>query len=113
MPSLVAVIVLLPAAIADTAPLVLTVAMLGFELVHAITRPVKTLPFESFRVAVAWVPLPTASVVAPKATLTEATAAAEDATATPATPVLPSLVALIVAEPAATPVTTPDEEMDA
>src|SRR5205823_7202626 len=53
-PSLVAVIVAVPAATAVTRPLVLTVATLPLLVVHVTGRPVSALPAESFGVAVSW-----------------------------------------------------------
>jgi hypothetical protein len=52
LPSLVAVIVAVPTATADTRPLPDTVATAGASLDHAILRPVRTAPVESFVVAV-------------------------------------------------------------
>jgi hypothetical protein len=51
LPSLVAVIVADPAAIAVTRPLPLTVATVGWLLDHVTTRPVSVLPAESFATA--------------------------------------------------------------
>src|SRR5437773_554307 len=91
-PSLVAVIVAEPAATPVTNPLALTVATVVSLLTHVPARPVRGVPFESFGVAVS-------SVVAPTVTLAVAGLTVTDATGT--------LVAVIVAEPAATPVTNP------
>src|SRR3989454_10554979 len=52
LPSLVAVIVAVPAPAPVTSPLALTVATAVLELVHAIPRPVRGLPSASFGVAV-------------------------------------------------------------
>jgi hypothetical protein len=51
-PSLVAVIVAVPASFAVTSPLELTVATLVFELAQVTARPLNTLPAASFSVAV-------------------------------------------------------------
>jgi hypothetical protein len=53
LPSLVAVIELVPAATAVTSPVELTDATLGVAELHTIDRPVRTLLFASLRVAVA------------------------------------------------------------
>src|SRR5262245_4142000 len=104
-PSLVAVICAVPAAIDVTMPLLETVATLVFELVHAMLRPVSTLPDASRVVAVACVDWPAVSVLLASETETDAT----DTwlTATEALPLCPSLVAMICAVPAPTDVTTP------
>ena len=57
-----AVIVAVPTATAVTTPLVDTVATPGVEEVHAIDRPVSTLPSASFNVAVSVVVVPVAKV---------------------------------------------------
>jgi hypothetical protein len=103
-----------PAAFVETDPLELTVATLGFVLDHAIVRPVSTLPLASRRTAVACVLPPATTLVDPSVTVTDATGGggggAIVVTVTLAAPDLLSLVAVIVAEPAATPVTTPNDE---
>ena len=72
---------------------------------HVTVRPVRILPFASRSVTDNWtVPLVTTLAVC-GLTATEATDGAE--TVTLAVPVLPSLVAVIVAEPVATAVTRP------
>jgi hypothetical protein len=68
---------------------------------------VRTLLFASRVTAVAWVVCPTCRV--PDATVTETVATGGGTTFTVCDPFLPSIVAVIVAEPAATPVTTPAE----
>src|SRR5439155_377046 len=105
LPSLVAVIVADPAVPPVTRPLVLTVATLGLLLVHVTGRPVSALPAESFGVAVSCAVCPTARPAVAGETATEATGTS----VTVITAVLrwPSLVAVIVAEPGATPVTCP------
>jgi hypothetical protein len=104
-PSLVAVIVAEPATLAVTRPAALTVATVVLLLTQVIARPVNTLPAESLVVAVNCAVLLTNR-------LTEAGAIVTEATGTTVTviadvPFLPSLVAVIVADPAATPVTNP------
>src|SRR5438874_513171 len=89
-PSLMAVIVAEPATTPLTSPLELTVATAVLLLDHVIVRPVSALPLASFGVAV-----------------TEAAGTA--VTVTVAVPLCPSLVAVIVAEPATLPVTSPLE----
>jgi hypothetical protein len=104
-PSLVAVMFAVPILFAVTTPDADTVATgLLFEL-HVIRRPVRTFPFASFNVAVReTVPSTETSAVA-GVTVTDATGAG--VTVTVEEPDCPSLVAVIVAVPAATPVTTP------
>src|SRR5881392_3343213 len=105
-PSLVAVIVAEPATFAVTSPVPVTVATGVLLLDHATGRPVSTVPFASFRVAVS-------CCVCPTGTLADAGLTVTDATGTPLTvmlavPLCPSLVAVIVTgPPAATPLTSP------
>ena len=108
-PSLVAVIVAVPAATPVATPLCETVAIAVLLELHVTARPVSTLPLASCSVAVKVVPAPpTVVVLDGGATLTVATGAA--VTVTLAVPVFPSLVAVMVALPADTPVTTPVDE---
>jgi hypothetical protein len=94
-----------PTAIAVTNPLGETVALL---LAHVTTRPVSTLPFAARVTAVACVVWPGWRVDAPSDAVTVATGMACGAcTVSDAVPVLVSLVAVIVAEPAAIAVTRP------
>jgi len=104
-PSLVAVIVAVPATLPVTSPLELTVATVVLLLTQVTVRPDSGLPFASFGVAVSWTVLPSFTDADAGATVTEATGTFE--TVTLAVPLCPSLVAVIVAEPAATPVTRP------
>jgi hypothetical protein len=104
-PSLVAVIVAEPAATPVTTPLDETVAIPVLELDHVTVRPVSTLLFASRAVAVSCTVWPTVTLGAAGETLTDATGTG--VTVTLAVPFFPSLVAVIVAEPTATPVTTP------
>src|SRR5438067_581868 len=107
-PSLVAVIVAGPTAMLATSPLPLTVATLGLLLDHITVRPVRVPPAESFGVAVSCTVCPTVRLAVAGATATEATeATGTDVTVSAAVLLLPSLVAVIVAEPAATPATRP------
>src|SRR5207249_3216957 len=105
LPSLVAVIVAEPAATPVTRPLLLTVATAVLLLDQVMTRPVSVLPAESLVTA-------ESCRVAPTATLADAGFTVRDATGTAVTvmaavPLLPSLVAVIVAEPTALLVTLP------
>jgi hypothetical protein len=109
-PSLVAVIVAEPAATPVTTPLDDTVAIPVFELAHVTVRPESTAPFASYVVAVSCTVCPTLTLGVEGETLTEATGTVTAVTLTEAVPLFPSLVAVIVAEPAATPVTTPLDE---
>src|SRR5438067_10374136 len=107
-PSLVAVIVAGPTAMLATSPLPLTVATLGLLLDHITVRPVRVPPAESFGVAVSCTVCPTVRLAVAGATATEATeATGTDVTVSAAVLLLPSLVAVIVAEPAVTPATRP------
>src|SRR5436309_3385268 len=103
--SLVAVIVAEPAALLVTRPLGLTVATAVLLLAHVTVRPVSALPAESFGVAVSCTVCPTVRLAVAGATATVATGT--DVTVIAAVLLLLSLVALIVAEPAATLVTRP------
>src|SRR5437867_9867631 len=105
LPSLVAVIVADPAALLVTRPLGLTVATAVSLLAHVSARPVNALPAESFGVAVSCTVRPTVRLAVAGATATEATET--DVTVIAAVLLLLSLVAVIVAEPAATLVTRP------
>src|SRR2546429_198844 len=101
-PSLVAVIVAEPATTPVTSPLELTVATAVLLLDHVIVRPDSGLPFASFGVAVS-------CAVFPAGTLAVAGVAGTVVTVMLAVPLCPSLVAVIVAEPATLPVTSPLE----
>jgi hypothetical protein len=104
LPSLVAMTVAKPAVTAVTKPLD-TVATVGALVDHVIVRPVSTLPAESFSVALSCTVLPMRSVFVAGATVTVATGTS--VTVIDAVPLCPSLVAVIVALPRATPVTRP------
>src|SRR6266566_2449221 len=99
LPSLVAVTVAVPAATPFTSPLLLTVAILVLLLAHVTVRPVSAVPAESFGVAVSCAVCPTVKLAVAGATATEATGT--DVTVIAAVLLLLSLVAVIVAEPAA------------
>src|SRR5713101_582099 len=100
-----AVTITVPAASAVTSPDPFTVATPPLLVAHVTGRPVKTLPFASFGVAVNCTFCPTIIVAVAGLTVTEATGTLFTVTA--AVPLLPSLLAVIVAAPAATPVTSP------
>src|SRR5438093_7333578 len=104
-PSLVAVIVAAPAATPVTSPVEDTVATAGVPDAQVTARPVSTLPAASFRVVVSCTVAPTSMSAVAGLTVTDATETI--ATVTLAVPLCPSLVAVIVADPAATPVTSP------
>jgi hypothetical protein len=99
-------ILTVPAETAVTSPVVaLTVATAVLLELQATARPVSVLPFASSVVAVACdVPI-TVMEVGERATVTEATGTG--VTVAVALPVLPSLVAMMLALPTATAVTTP------
>ena len=108
LPSLVAVIVAVPWATAVTTPVTLTVATAVLLDVHVMVRPESTLPFASVVVAVSVVVCVGTNVAVDGVTVTVLTGAGAGALTVMAdVPVLPSLVAVIVAEPGATAVTTP------
>src|SRR2546423_1701547 len=108
-PSLVAVMVAVPATLPVTSPVPLTVATLVLALVHVTVRPVNTLPAASRSVAVSCTVLPSFTLADPGVTVTDATGAGADGvvTAIATVPPCPSLVAALVADPAATPPTRP------
>src|SRR5882762_805524 len=104
-PSLVAVMVAVPAARPRTSPLALTLATTGLPLAQLTVRPLSTFPAPSFRVALSWRLAPRSTVAVAGLITTDATGALE--TVTVAVALCPPLVAVIEAEPAATPVTKP------
>src|SRR5437773_3855237 len=104
-PSLVAVIVAVPAATPVTSPPVETVAALALFVAQLMLRPLSAVPLASLGVAVSCTVAPTSSAGAGGATVTDATGTG--VTVTVAVPLFPSLVAVIVAVPAATVVTSP------
>lgn len=104
-PSLVAVMIALPADTAATVPLASTVATPGVFDIQVMKRPLSAIPFASFRTAVMVVADPTTRLAVVGVSVTVATGASE--TATVALALIPSLVAVIVALPAPTAVTTP------
>src|SRR5439155_603759 len=101
LPSLVAE----PAATRATRPLALTAATLVLPLAHVTVRPVSVPPAESFGVAVSCTVCPTVRLAVAGEIATEATGTV--VTVSAAVLLLPSLVAVIVAEPAVTPATRP------
>jgi hypothetical protein len=110
-PSLVAVIVAEPTDTPLTNPLEDTVATPALEVDHVMVRPVNTFPLASRNVACNCVVWPACTLADPGATVTVATGAGGAAVTVMAeVPLLPSLVAVIVADPAVTPVTRPEEE---
>jgi hypothetical protein len=104
-PSLAAVIFAVPGPTAVTIPVPDTVATFVLSELHVTIRPVNTPARASWSVAVACVVVPATIVLSVIATLTDATGAG--VTVSVATPVLPSLVAVIIAGPSLTAVTTP------
>jgi len=105
---LVAVIVAEPTATPVTRPLLLTVAINVDPLAHVTVRPVNVFPAESFSVAVNWTVFPTPILGVPGVTVTVATGAGP-VTVTVAVPLTLPLAAVMVDDPAATPVTSPLE----
>ena len=100
-----------PAVTACTSPVLDTVATAELELDHVITRPVSTLPLASFVTALACVFCPIVRLGEFNVTATVATGTS--VTVTGAEPAMPSLVAVIVAVPATSAVTSPDALTDA
>src|SRR5437762_2448106 len=104
-PSLVAVIIAVPATWPVTSPVALTVATLVLLEAHVTVRPVSGLPVASLGVAVSCSVEPTGTVAELGVTLTDATGTCT--TVTVDVPLCPSLVAVMVAVPATLPVTSP------
>src|SRR5436309_8251272 len=104
-PSLVAVMVADPTAAAVTSPLPLTVATRPLELAHVTARPDRGLPLPSCGVAVSCTVCPTCVPAEVGVTATEATGTF--VMVIEEVPVCPSLVAVMIADPAAAAVTTP------
>src|SRR5216117_4123347 len=108
LPSLVAVMVAGPAATPVTSPLPFTVANAVALLDQDTARPGRGVPFASFGVAVIWTVLPASTLADAGVTVTEATrTTGTSTTVISEVPVLPSMVAVIVTGPGATPVTSP------
>jgi hypothetical protein len=107
LPSLAAVIDTLPAPVAVTNPFASTAATAGLLELHAIARPERTFPLASFVIAesccVGSIPKMRFAV----AGLTVTVATGDGVTVSRAAPVFPSLVAMILAVPAFTAVTSP------
>jgi hypothetical protein len=99
LPSLVAVILAMPSATAVTRPSAETVATALLLELHVIERPVKTMPFASKVVALACAVSTALMELGVRNTLTDATGAG--VTVIDEVPLLFSLVAVTVAEPAA------------
>src|SRR3989441_3339911 len=104
-PSLVAVIVAVPATTPPTSPLPLTVATDALLVAHVTSRPPSGVPLASFGVAVSCAVPPTGTLAVAGPTATDATGTT--LTVIAAEPDWPSLVAVIVAVPATTPPTSP------
>src|SRR5436309_280396 len=104
-PSLVALIVMEPGATPLTRPLVLTVATAVLALDHVTVRPERGAPLASFGVAVSCTVWPACTDAEGGVTSTVATGTF--VTLIDEVPFLPSLVAVIVAEPGVTPDTSP------
>jgi hypothetical protein len=109
LPELVAVIVAEPAAMPATMPLEFTVAVAALLVDQVMVCPVIVLPFWSFTVACKVVVVPATIEAEGGATVTVVTTGATAVTVIADVPDLPPHVAVIVAEPAATPETTPLE----
>src|SRR5882762_745484 len=106
-PSLVAVMVAVPAVTPVTRPLPLTVATAVLLVAHVTARPLSAVPPASWGVAVSCPVWPTGTLDAAGLTATDATGTFVTVTVTVAVPFFPSLVAVMVAVPAVTPVTRP------
>jgi len=107
-PSLVAVMVAVPGVSPETTPVDDTVATSGLLELQVTTRLVTTVPFTSLTTTVRVVDPRTRIVADGGDTVTVPTGAT--VTVTVADPDFPSLVAVIVAVPGATPVTTPVDD---
>src|SRR5215204_5670426 len=105
---LVAVIVTFPCRSPRTRPSLSTVAIRVSPLVHVTAAPGMTLPRVSYTVAVRRNEPPAPTVAVAGVTSTRWTVGGS--TMTCAVPLRPSLVAVIVAVPGATAITSPDEE---
>src|SRR6266566_1412673 len=105
LPSLAAVMLAVPAASAVTSPLPFTVATPGASLDQVIVRPESGFPLASSSVAVSCCVAPAYIDAVAGLTLTEATGTGFTVIAAPA--LFPSLVAVMFAEPTATPGTSP------
>src|SRR6266481_2672912 len=105
LPSLVAVMVVAPAATPVTRPLGFTRTSVVSPLAQVTVRPAKVAPAESFGVAVSCTVCPTRMLAVAGEIATEATGTVVMVIA--AVLLLPSLIAVIGAEPEATPVTRP------
>src|SRR5207248_3328106 len=88
-----------------TDPVPLTVATPPLLLAQVTVRPVNALPLASLGVAVSWTACPACTLAVAGLTPTDATGTV--VTDTVAEALCPSLVAVMVAEPAAAAVTTP------
>src|SRR5438046_5966488 len=104
-PSLVAVRVAEPTVLPVTSPLPLTVVTDGFELDQLTARPESVLPLASLSVAASCCVWPTWIVAEAGVTATEATGTV--VTVIEDVPLCPSLVAVMIADPAAAAVTSP------
>src|SRR5438132_7089235 len=100
-PSLVALIVMEPGVTPETRPLLLTVATAVLELDHVTVRPESGVPPASFGVAVSGTVWPACTEAVLGVTSTVATGTF--VTVIDEVPLLPSLVAVIVAVPGVTP----------
>jgi len=107
-PSTVAVIVAVPIATAVTTPVCDTVAMPVLSEFHERGRPVRTFPLTSFNVATSVTVCPITTLGLGGASVMVFTGAA--VTDTVVDPLFPSLVAVIVACPAPTPVMRPADD---
>src|SRR6266446_1416863 len=106
LPSLVAVIVVVPpSATSVTSPVADTVMIVGVLDAHATARPVSVVPLASLSVTFSWMVPWSGSVAGVGLTTTVVTGTSVSVTA--ALPAFPSLVAVLVAVPAATPFTSP------
>jgi hypothetical protein len=110
LPSLVAVMVAEPTPTPVTSPELLTVASAVALLPQLTDRPVSGFPLASRGVAVSWTVPPTATEAGLGVTDTEATDTLEAVTVILAVPLAPPAAAVIVAVPAETPVTRPEDD---
>ena len=110
LPSLVAAIVAEPGATPVTSPELFTVATAAALVLQVTDRPVSGVPLASFGVAVSCTVAPACTDAGLGVTVTDATGTLAALTVIVAAPLVPPAAAVIVAVPAATPLTRPLDE---
>jgi hypothetical protein len=110
LPSLVAAIAAEPGVTPVTSPELLTVATAAALVLQVTNRPVSGVPLASFGVAVSCTVAPACTDAGLGVSVTDATGTLAALTVIVAAPLVPPAAAVIVAVPAATPVTRPVDE---